>query len=170
MSHIYSAIKITFHKITGTIAMLSEWVLLIITISIFYDVVMRYVFNSPTIWATELSEFLLVFITFIGIAELQKRKSNINMDYFFNKFSPRIRKYVAIINSLFLLIFSAIVTTEAYMLITAAYKYNYRTNTLLSIPLVIPYSLVMIGMFLLLLQAIIDIEEAISTDLNPKSK
>jgi len=167
MSQTYSVFKTTFHRTTDKMAMLSEWVLLILVISIFYDVTMRYIFNNPTIWATEMSQYSLVFITFIGLAELQKRKSSINMDYFLTKFSPKIRRYVDVLNSIFVLIFSVIVTTEAYLLVTSAYKYKYESNSLLAIPLVFPYSLVLVGIFLLLLQAIIDIEEAIRTDHKP---
>ena len=93
MWQLYSSVKFTFHRVTGKMAMLSEWVLLIMVISIFYDVTMRYIFNNPTIWATELGQYSLVFITFVGLAELQKRKSSINMDYLYAKFSPRVRQY-----------------------------------------------------------------------------
>jgi len=165
---IYSSIKSTFHGLTNKITMLSELVLLIMVIIIFYDVTMRYIFNNPTIWATELSQYSLAFITFIGLAELQKRRANINMDYFYAKFSPRVSLCVDVLNSLFVLIFSVIVTVEAYLLVTAAYRFNYESNSLLEVPLVIPYSLVLIGMFLLSLQSIIDIVESIRAGNNPR--
>ena len=37
-----------------------------VTFAVLYEVVARYFFNSPTIWAVDLTEYSLVYITFLA--------------------------------------------------------------------------------------------------------
>jgi len=161
MGQAYSSAKSALRRVTGNMAMLSEWVLLAMTVIVFYDVVMRYIFNSPTIWALEMSEYMLVFLAFIGAAEMQRQKANIKMDYLYVKFPPGMRRSVDLFTSLLMLLFSFLLLRASFKLTLTAYKYGSASNSLLETPLYIPYSIVFIGMFLLLLQSIVDIVESV---------
>ena len=161
MAQAYTSTKSALRRVTGNMAMLSEWVLLTMTVIVFYDVVMRYIFNSPTIWALEMSEYMLVFLAFIGAAEMQRQKANINMNFFYIKFPPGMRRSVDVFTSLLMLLFSFLLLRASLKLTLTAYKYGSASNSLLETPLCIPYSIVAIGMFLLLLQAIIDMVESV---------
>jgi len=161
MGQAYSSTKSALRWVTGNMAMLSEWVLLVMTVIVFYDVVMRYIFNSPTIWALEMSEYMLVFLGFIGAAEMQRQKANIKMDYLYVKFSPGMRRYIDVFSSLLMIIFSFLLLRASLKLTLTAYKYGSASNSLLETPLCIPYSIVAIGMFLLLSQGIIDMVESV---------
>ena len=55
---IYSRIK-KFNKFCVT---LSGIILLFVTFSIFVDVILRYFFNRPSIWVTEVSGYLLLYM------------------------------------------------------------------------------------------------------------
>ena len=167
MGQAYSSTKSALRWVTGNMAMLSEWVLLAMTVIVFYDVVMRYIFNSPTIWALEMSEYMLVFLAFIGAAEMQRQKANIKMDYLYIKFPPGMRRSVDLFSSLLMLLFSFLLVRASFKLTLTAYKYGSASNSLLETPLCIPYSIVFIGMFLLLLQGIVDIVESVRQITNP---
>jgi len=152
-----SNLSFFLNKIFSVFFRLSELVLFTMTLIIFYDVIMRYVFNSPTIWALEISEYMLVFLCFIGAADLQRRKKHIKMDFFYHKFSRRIQKFLDLISYLLLVVFSFILFWNALKMTLTAYKYESVSNSLLGVPLFLPYSIILIGMFLLLLQSINDV-------------
>ena len=167
MGQTYSYIKSALSWVTSSMAMLSEWMVLATVLIVFYDVVMRYIFNSPTIWAQEISEYMLVFLAFIGAAEMQRQKANIKMDYLYIRFSPGMRRYVDFFISLLMIIFSFLLLRASIKMTLTAYKYGSESNSLLGTPLFIPYSTVAIGMFLLLLQGIVDMVESARQIINP---
>ena len=44
------------------------------------DLTLRYVFNSPLIWGTEVTEILLLYITFLGAAQVFRENSHVVID------------------------------------------------------------------------------------------
>ena len=46
------------------------------------DLTLRYVFNSPLIWGTEVTEILLLYITFLGAAQVFRENSHVVIDIF----------------------------------------------------------------------------------------
>lgn len=55
------------------------------------DVVARYVFNSPTMWADEMASYLLIAIVFLGLANNLRTNGHIRIDVITNLLSPRAR-------------------------------------------------------------------------------
>ena len=144
-------------KLFLAIEKVSEWVLLALGVMIFYDVLMRYLFNSPTIWTLEISEYVLVFLAFAGAANLQKKKKHIKMDFFYQKLSRQTRAFIDLIIYLLTGGFSYILLVKSVQMTIIAYKYGSTSNSLLEVPLYIPYAIVPFGMGLLLIQAISDV-------------
>lgn len=54
-----------------------------------YEVITRYVFNSPTIWAQQLSLFLFGTIGMIGGAYVLLHKAHVNLDILYSRVSRR---------------------------------------------------------------------------------
>lgn len=52
------------------------------------DVILRYVFNSPIAWTTEVCEYILVGIVSLGMAWLLRREGHVKVDFLLNQFSP----------------------------------------------------------------------------------
>ena len=85
---------------------LSEWsgkivsfLLPIIVSVITIEVVMRYVFNSPTNWAHETTVYLCGALYLIAGAYVHRYKQHINMDIIYNHFSPRVKAIVDLCTS-----------------------------------------------------------------------
>ena len=55
------------------------------------DVVARYVFNSPTMWADEMASYLLIAIVFLGLAQNLRTDGHIRIDVITNLLSLRAR-------------------------------------------------------------------------------
>ena len=62
-----------------------------------YEVVARYVFNAPTIWAHGLSQRIFAVYFVIGGAYVLLHKGHINVDIIYNRFSPRTKAIIDLI-------------------------------------------------------------------------
>ena len=77
---------------------LNDWVGRVISMLVFpmvgflvWEVMMRYVFNQPTIWAHELSAILYAIFFLLGGAYTLQQKGHINVDILYLRLSPRKR-------------------------------------------------------------------------------
>jgi C4-dicarboxylate transporter DctQ subunit len=69
-------------------------------LAVVYEVVLRYFFNSPTIWAADLTEYVLVYITFFGAACLLRDRAHIRVDMLVTRLGPRPQLFLDVILAL----------------------------------------------------------------------
>lgn len=90
--------------------------------AIFLNVLMRYVFHSPTAWADELSMICLAYVTFVGGAAAYKRNLHFGIDILLEKMPPKCRDFVRrATNFAFILLFGYL-TVLGYQLFDNAKK------------------------------------------------
>lgn len=58
-------------------------------LALVYEVVSRYFFNAPTIWAQDMSIFLFGYISVLAGAGVMRERAHINVDLFYARFSAR---------------------------------------------------------------------------------
>src|SRR6516165_5204723 len=75
-------------------------ILVLCAASICVDVLMRYFFGRPIMGSTELTEYALVYITFLGAAWAVPRGAHIDIDAFVIHMSERARKVCALLGNL----------------------------------------------------------------------
>jgi len=82
-------ITIIADKILHGITTLLEYMLGIMMISLvgltFLQVILRYVFNNPTSWTSELSRFILIWLTFTGASVITRYGTHLSMGLNINK-------------------------------------------------------------------------------------
>ena len=61
------------------------------------DVIARYVFNRPTMWADEMASYLLIAIVFLGLAHNLRTDGHIRIDAVTNLLSPRARAVLEVL-------------------------------------------------------------------------
>jgi TRAP-type mannitol/chloroaromatic compound transport system permease small subunit len=84
---IIDGISIASGKIVG-------WFIFPMAFSLVYEVVARYVFNAPTIWASDLSDMLYGSFFMLGSAYTLQRQKHIRTDFIYSKWSIRTRGMV----------------------------------------------------------------------------
>ncbi len=89
-----------FHKKVGQIASLGVLLLMGIVV---YDVVARYVFDAPTVWAFKLTSFLAGGIYILGGAYVLQQNRHVVIDILSGKLPPRAHTILNIV--LYLLLF-----------------------------------------------------------------
>ncbi|OGA48324.1 MAG: hypothetical protein A3G25_19005 [Betaproteobacteria bacterium RIFCSPLOWO2_12_FULL_63_13] len=80
-------------RVTGTLnrvfILLAGLLAVVICAIIFYDVLMRNAFDAPTIWALDLSRFLLVYLFFLALAPALQTGGHVSVDVLQQWVSPR---------------------------------------------------------------------------------
>ena len=72
-------------------AKIASWIVILLTVSICYDVFMRYLFNAPTNWSFALSYMMGAALSAFGLAYVHSVGGNVRVDIIYNKFSPKMR-------------------------------------------------------------------------------
>ncbi len=88
-------------RVIGTIDRISiasgkiiAWLILPMSLSLVYEVIARYVFNAPTIWAGDISQILYGAFFMLGSAYALQRQQHIRTDFLYGKWSIRTRGMV----------------------------------------------------------------------------
>jgi TRAP-type mannitol/chloroaromatic compound transport system permease small subunit len=78
------------------------WLLLPMVFSLVYEVVARYFFNAPTVWANDLSTMMYGAFFMIGSAYALQRQQHIRTDFIYDKWSIRTKGIVDSVLYIFL--------------------------------------------------------------------
>lgn len=75
---------------------------------ILYDVVMRNAFDAPTVWALDVSRFLLVYLFFLALAPALQAGSHVSVDVVKHWVSPAAARRLRIAASLLTILFGSV--------------------------------------------------------------
>ena len=117
----------------------------------------RYLFKNAITWQTELVTMLLVASTFIGSAYVLSEKAHVSMEWIYDFLSSKNILRLKIFTSLLSLLFFLILFYFGFLMVEEAFTKNYSTGTVWDPPLWIPYSSMMLGAILMILQYIAEI-------------
>jgi TRAP-type mannitol/chloroaromatic compound transport system permease small subunit len=76
----------TFTDVTGSVF---AWMSIPLVGAVAYEVISRYVFNAPTIWAYDLTYMFYGALFMMGAAYALHKGAHIRTDFFWENFSPR---------------------------------------------------------------------------------
>lgn len=78
-----------------------QWLSAVLVLVMTFEVIMRYVFSSPTLWAFETAVMLGATIYVIGWAYAQRHHQHVRVDVFYTRLSPRGKAIIDVIGMLF---------------------------------------------------------------------
>lgn len=133
------------------------------------DVVLRYVFNQPTQFTTELTGYLMAGVTFLGLAYTLMKGRHIRIEVVTSRLRPMARKRLELVVSMIGLAFLAVCLKPAWVMVWESYIYESEVLGVLSTPLYLPQLLVPIGISVILLQLVVIIAEQIKDLRAPES-
>jgi C4-dicarboxylate transporter, DctQ subunit len=120
-----------------------------------YEVVKRYVFNDPTVWSLEISQYLMLTALFAAASYTLEVGGHIKVDFLLEQLGPRGQRRLNLVSSVAAIIFFALLLRETGRLAWGALVFGGGRSTLLSIPLFPIYIFAPIGSFLILVQGIL---------------
>ncbi len=81
------------------LAYVSGLLLLFMIFGICYDIVLRYFFSRPTIWVTGVTEYILLYVTFLAGGWILRREGHVKVDLILSKLNQRNQAFLNAITS-----------------------------------------------------------------------
>ena len=99
-----------------------------------YEVIMRYLFNSPTIWGNEVSRFLQIWATYLALTYSFHKNDFIRITVIYDRLNENGKKILDFISFIFILIFSCFVVYYGWLIAYDSLKVGRTSSTILDVP------------------------------------
>lgn len=120
-------------KISGWSGGVIKYLMFVIIVVLLYEIVMRYFFNAPTIWAHEISKICFGSASVLMCAYCLLHNEHIRIDVIYGRFSPRKRATIDLFTYLFIFLFVTLLvvygipfTIESFVSQEVAHKQVFR--------------------------------------------
>ncbi len=148
-----------WHRLDHGIMVLGTWaarlggvLLLAVGLFVFYEVVCRHIFRSPTLWVMDYSIYFVMWGVFLGTAHTMRTRGHVMVDVVVEKIRPARRRVIQIIIHGVILAFSLVIAAAGVRSCMRAYQMKELTLSALYIPLYYPMSSIPVGFALLALE------------------
>jgi C4-dicarboxylate transporter DctM subunit len=132
--------------------------LMLITMAIMnYEIVARYILNSPTTWSLEVTIIILIWFSFLGMPYVQKQAGHIRADIFLQAVTGASKVLWDLVSLLLSMVLMLVFTYYAYELVLEVIVSREMSTELLFLPLWVVKLSMLIGPVLFCLQIIRDI-------------
>lgn len=125
-----------------------------VALSVVAEVVLLYFLKKPVDWVSEVTEYALVYITFLSAVWILKDDGHVRVDFLLKWFPPKIQALLEVIGSLIGTIISAVIFIYGSWVIFDLWEKGLRTETILAVPKAPLFAIIPFGCLLLLLQFI----------------
>lgn len=153
MSRVESFLR-SIEFVSEQVGRLSAFLMPVVVVILTFEVVMRYVFNAPTIWAMEMSQLLMCVFVALGGAYTALHRGHVNVDILVGRLPERKRAIVDLLTSS--LFFTLVVFFLLGMGTTAMESLSMmeHSGSLFAPPIYPVKILVAVGILLLLFQGV----------------
>jgi TRAP-type C4-dicarboxylate transport system permease small subunit len=140
--------------VCGVIAALMIFASVLITCQMIF---VRSVLNLSTIWQTEVVIYLMIAATLIGLPYVQKLRGHVGVDLLPTLLPVRMRRGLAGLTLLLTTGMIAVMLWYGWDMWHLAWARNWKSETVMAVPLWIPYLAIPLGFGLFLLQLLADL-------------
>ena len=149
---------------------LSGIAILILGIIVTYEVIMRYIFRSPTIWVADISLLLCIGSVFFAVGYAMKQEAHIAVDLITGRLSYRNQVLFSVINLIFSAVYCSFLTWKGAEVAIVTLRAGEMSAFGFRFPMAIPRGFIPIGGILLLLELINQIVTGIFQFINIKER
>jgi TRAP-type C4-dicarboxylate transport system permease small subunit len=96
----------------GVLKQLLTFLVGLFTVSVFLQVLIRFVFKYPLPWTEEVSRIAFVYTIFIGATIAVREKAHLNVDFLLVILPPRIARAVKLLGTMLVAVFLCVVTWQ----------------------------------------------------------
>lgn len=140
----------------------SGWLVPCMMILVAVEVFMRYVLHRPPMVADEFSAYMLVALSYLGLAYTWRQKGHVRITLLVSRLPSSVASWARLIVLIVVLMFLIGLTHAGYKMIMYALKIDLRSDTWLIFPLFWPQVTVFIGFILLTLMLLVEIARSIA--------
>jgi len=143
-------------KITEVAAHIAAWMLFSIAVMVTYEVVMRKVFNSPTIWVDEIARFFQVWAVYLASAHILKVRGLITVELFSASLSRDKFRLLEFLSLAVIACFSLVALYYGTDVVLESIEMGRKTSTMLGVPKWFTESAIPVGFGLLFVQTAVE--------------
>ncbi|MGB6106023.1 MAG: TRAP transporter small permease [Pusillimonas sp.] len=144
--HFIDKLGLGLNRIAVLISEVALFVLMLIT---GYAVIARYVFNNPSIYAVEVSTYVLLIVSWGAVGWVHHVHRHVSMEALNMRFTGLGKKIADAASELTILIFCSVLIWAGGNVVITSIARNYRSASLLKFPLWVAYCVIPIGGLLL---------------------
>lgn len=131
------------------------WILVIYCMSFgLFDVIMRYAFNSPSLWIGTTVQYAMVLLACVSGAYALNSDAFVKLDVFYANFSPKVKAICDIVTFSLTFLYLFVLITKGIDAAQAAFATKQVTTSAIPIPLYHLKAVIPFGAFAILLVAI----------------
>jgi len=145
--------RLTSYANTGVVAV-GALAFGVLPVIVTYDVIARYVFNAPTLWANEIAVYLVQAIVFLPMGLLVTDNTHVRVTLLMDRLSPAMQARLHRFSLVMIALFATFIVWLGWAYTAHAWKQGQLSPTLLAVPLWIPNALIPLGGLLLLVSAL----------------
>jgi tripartite ATP-independent transporter DctM subunit len=153
-----TAAGITVATAAKVFAVLAGIGVLFMSISTVYDVFVRYFLDSPTIWSTEISTYVLVGTIFFGLAYTHLTEGNVRIRILLDRLTADAALDLELMAAWLGLTYVAVAGWQAILMVISDYRHGARIFSLLLTPTWMPKTPIAIGLCLLAAAIVAEID------------
>lgn len=128
------------------------WLIFLMMCMVLVEVVTRYVMQSPLAIADEMGGYMLVAITFLGLAYTWRDRAHVRVEFVVNHLSARARCRLRLVTVAIAAVFSVLLIIASYNFVSFTIQFGVRSGSWLRIPMKWPQMVLIVGSVLLALE------------------
>jgi TRAP-type C4-dicarboxylate transport system permease small subunit len=163
MKVLHAIVKI-IEKVTDVLSgQLQAGIIFFLMVMLLIEVLTRYILRSPLSIADEMGGYLLVSITFMGLAYTWKERGHVRVTLLISRLPDKIAHLLRFITLILATVFTCLLIKACYGLISDSLLFESRSGSWLRTPLAYPQTILLIGAIMLFLQLVAEIIKATIT-------
>lgn len=146
-----------FDHVSDTLGLIAGWLFFAIGVILTYDVFARFVFLSPTSWATDISVILQIGATWLAVAYVLRHGHMIRITAFIRYLNPRGRKLIEAFSLVLMALFCLPMIWYSAAIMVESIEHGRRSASMIETPNWITEIFVPMGLTFLLIQIILEL-------------
>lgn len=143
-----------YERFAAALAAVAAVLILAMSICTTYDVLARYFFNIDSPWAFDLTEYSLVWVTFLGAPWVLLQDRHIRIEVLVEVLPPKVQRVLGIVTTLVALAACAVLVWKTGSAAIQYYTTGVEMPRIWRIPKVWPYIILPIGSVLLCISCV----------------
>lgn len=135
--------------------LISTIIIVLIAGSVMWEVISRYVLGDSSIWVTEVSGYLLAGALFLGLGKTYRNDGHVRMSVVLEKMQPEKARKFLVASDVIVAIFAILLLWQTAQLTLDSYQFNWKSSTLLEVPLYLPQLLMTLGSLVFFLEVVL---------------
>ncbi len=151
-THVLNKAGRFFDRLLDLFAIFAGVIASFITVAVCVGIISRYFLNRPISWVVEISEYGLLYMTFLSVAWVLKHEQHVSVDLVYSRLSEKKKAVATLFTSIVAAIVFTLITYYGFKVTKGQFDTKYFTPTILEAPKFAITLIIPIGTLLLLIQ------------------